>query len=406
VEHARSTDEADVWDDAVTDLLDRAKMVQPDELAWQVNAAAREVAEITIYLIDHEQVRLWALPERGKPTPPPVDVEGTAAGRAFTQVSTQPPDADGDDSRWWVPLIDGAERLGVAMVIPRRPAAIDAETFTEYAQRLIGLVGHLVSVKFPYGDALHQVRRTRPMTPASELLMPLLPPLTFSCPRLVVSAILEPCYDVGGDAFDYAVDGSLARFTVLDGMGRGMSAGLTSAAAIAAVRATRRAGDDLVAMAAAADDVLCEQFPDLRYVTAVLAELDLETGKLRYVNAGHPPPMLIRDGRVTGTLTGGRRMPLGLPEPVEGGTADLEPGDRLLLYTDGVTEAYAPNGERFGAERLVDLTERCTGEKLPAPETLRRLSHQVLAHQAGRPADDATLMLVEWSEAAAERTQP
>jgi sigma-B regulation protein RsbU (phosphoserine phosphatase) len=84
----------------------------------------------------------------------------------------------------------------------------------------------------------------------------------------------------------------------------------------------------------------------------------------------------------------------------------LEPGDRLVLYTDGVTEARAVGGERFGLDRLVDLVERHAGAGLPAPETLRRLAHAVIGHQAGPPADDATLMLVEWSTAASKRTVP
>jgi len=78
----------------------------------------------------------------------------------------------------------------------------------------------------------------------------------------------------------------------------------------------------------------------------------------------------------------------------------LEPGDRLLLHTDGVTEARDSEGVPFGLDRLVDLTERHEAADLPAPETLRRVVHAVLEHQNGRLQDDATLMLVEWSTTA------
>jgi sigma-B regulation protein RsbU (phosphoserine phosphatase) len=173
------------------------------------------------------------------------------------------------------------------------------------------------------------------------------------------------------------------------------------------MRAARRDLQGLYAMARAADAALIEQFPDLRFVTAVLAELDMETGLLRYINAGHPAPMLIRRGRVVKTLDGGRRMPLGLDDSaIDVGQEVLEPGDRLLIHTDGVTEAHNRDGERFGVRRLADLTERCMADRLPAPETLRRLAHTVLAHQGGRPSDDATLLLLEWSPEAAERTRP
>ena len=85
----------------------------------------------------------------------------------------------------------------------------------------------------------------------------------------------------------------------------------------------------------------------------------------------------------------------------------FQPDDMLLLYTDGVTEARtAGGGDRFGVPRLIDLVERNAGAGLPAPETLRRVALAVLDHQGGPPADDATLMLVQWSSAAALNTVP
>jgi phosphoserine phosphatase RsbU/P len=395
------------WDAAIVDLLARAHRAQPDELSSTINASTRPLGvDVTVYLIDHEQERLWALPEQGKPTPPSLPVDGTLAGRAFTSVQSTPGRDQDVTYRLWVPMVDGSERLGVAEVIAHRVPA-DPVAFANRCEDLIGLVGHLMTVKMPYGDRLQTVRRTRPMTAAGELILQMLPPLTFSCRRMVVSAVLEPCYDVGGDAFDYAVDGPIARIMVLDAMGNGLKAALTSATTLASIRAARRAGQDLSGMARAADAAVVEQFPDLRFVTGVLAELDMDTGVLRYVNAGHPAPILIRDGRVVRTLTGGRRMPLGIGDStIEMGVETLQPGDRLLLYTDGVTEAYGRNGERFGAGRLVDVAERCMAAGLAAPETLRRLVHTVLAHQGGRPSDDATFLLFEWSREAGERTEP
>jgi sigma-B regulation protein RsbU (phosphoserine phosphatase) len=152
---------------------------------------------------------------------------------------------------------------------------------------------------------------------------------------------------------------------------------------------------------------LLEQFTDARFATAVLGELDLETGRLRYINAGHPAPLLLRAGRMVRELGGGRRMPLGLDDPeVELAEEILEPDDRLLLYTDGVTEANAGDGERFGLDRLVDLVERHSRSGLPAPEILRRLTHAVMEHQGGTPDDDATMVLVQWSGTAAAKTVP
>jgi phosphoserine phosphatase RsbU/P len=392
---------------ALVDLLQRAHLCQPDQLPAEINeAVARLGLELTVYLVDYEQHRLWPLTQPGKPAGEPLSVDGTLAGRAFASVRTM---AGGDahrPDRLWVPMIDGSERLGVVEVVLREVPP-DLPDLREFCESIVGLVGHLVTVKLPYGDVFEQVRRTQPMTAAAELLLASLPPLTFSCHRLVISAVLEPSYDVGGDAYDYAVDGSLAQFMVLDAMGRGMRAGLTCVVAIAAMRTARRENKGLYAIGRAADLVLAEHFGDQRFVTGVIGELDMDTGRLRYINAGHPAPLLLRNGRAVRVLTGGRRMPLGLDDStIELGEENLEPGDRLLLYTDGVIEARDGAGDLFGTERLVDLAERSAVAELPAPETLRRLAHSVMQHQGGLPTDDATIMLVEWSEKAAERTQP
>jgi serine phosphatase RsbU (regulator of sigma subunit) len=108
--------------------------------------------------------------------------------------------------------------------------------------------------------------------------------------------------------------------------------------------------------------------------------------------------VLLRRGRAVGVLDRGRRMPLGLDDPaIEIAEQTLEPGDRLLFYTDGFTEARDERGEEFGLRRLVDFAERHAAAGLPVPETLRRLSHDVLDHQHGGLRDDATLLLISWS---------
>jgi serine phosphatase RsbU (regulator of sigma subunit) len=85
----------------------------------------------------------------------------------------------------------------------------------------------------------------------------------------------------------------------------------------------------------------------------------------------------------------------GLRSPVTG-SEQLEPGDSVLLYTDGVTEARSPAGDFFGERRLVDLIVRNLAAGLPAPETMRRVVHALLEHQQGRLDDDASLLLVQW----------
>jgi serine phosphatase RsbU (regulator of sigma subunit) len=238
----------------------------------------------------------------------------------------------------------------------------------------------------------------------------LLPPRTFATDRVVVSAVLEPHNQVAGDAFDYNVDGDVVDLAVFDAAGHDLRASMTTALAITAIRNTRRGGeDDLAAMAACADELIAAQPGPLQFATAVLARLDTTTGVIDVLNAGHPAPLLIRSGKVVKELGAPPRMPLGI-QPLSGRPTtaqirreQLEPDDRLLFYTDGVTEARDHTGEFFGEERLVELTERAAASGLSAPEMLRRLVIAVLDHQNGRLQDDATLLIAEWSPDAHQR---
>jgi serine phosphatase RsbU (regulator of sigma subunit) len=99
---------------------------------------------------------------------------------------------------------------------------------------------------------------------------------------------------------------------------------------------------------------------------------------------------------VVKTLWGDSGLPLGLGDPGEEAEESLEPGDQVVFFTDGVTEARDPEGLFFGADRLADLVSRASAGGNPPPETLRRLVHSILDHQAGDLQDDATAMLVEW----------
>ncbi|HET8659632.1 MAG TPA: PP2C family protein-serine/threonine phosphatase [Micromonosporaceae bacterium] len=414
------------WHRALARILHEAHLAAPDSLGQLVSSAVGALdVELTTYLVDMEQRSLRALPATSRPASgvdlrPPgghprgderLPVEGTMAGRAFTSLRTVV--AHERPSRLWVPIVDGTERLGVLEVVLPEQMSPDDAVVREGCLLLAGLTGHLIMSKQAYGDTLQRTRRSRPMSTSAELLWQMLPPSTFATERFVLTAMLEPCYEVGGDGFDYAVGNAAIHLAVLDAVGRGLSASMTCAVALSAMRAARRAGGGLHAMAEAADQALTSQFTDHRFVTAILAELDENSGRLRYVNAGHPLPLVLRGGKAVLTLGGGHRLPLGLGHETartggagELGEAVLEPGDRLLLHTDGVTDARRADGERSGLAHLVDLAERYSTAGLPTAETLRRLSHAVLDQQGGRLRDDATLLLVEWSRLAAQRSVP
>jgi serine phosphatase RsbU (regulator of sigma subunit) len=173
---------------------------------------------------------------------------------------------------------------------------------------------------------------------------------------------------------------------------------------VGSYRHSRRAGLSLSGTYAAADQTIAALFGGERFVTGQLARLDCVTGRLHWLNAGHPLPLLVRGARVVGTLACEPVPPLGLGlgQP-EIATTALEPGDRILFYTDGVTEGRNLAGEPFGEARLADLLVRETLAGQPAAETMRRLAHAILAHQGRTPRDDATMVFLEWPGPSGDR---
>ena len=160
-----------------------------------------------------------------------------------------------------------------------------------------------------------------------------------------------------------------------------------------------------MATVAEIDQALEDAAPDT-YATGIFAELDTRAGTFRYTVAGHPAPLLMRDGKIVKSLEGGRRILLGFPgREVPVATEALEPGDWIVLYTDGIVEARSARGRMFGLERLISLLQRCAANRQSAPESLRRIVHQVLEHQQGVLQDDATIVLVQWMTALEHRME-
>ncbi|PTA46994.1 phosphatase [Micromonospora sp. RP3T] len=367
----------------------------PDELSLLVSSAAPAVgaSEIVIYLADYTQSSLVPMPGAG-PARDELTIETTLAGRAFTSLEVQRAPAHPD--RLWVPLLLGCERLGVLEVVS--PVAADPASDRPAWELAVNVAQLLVNRRL-YGDVVERIRRRLPMQVAAEIVWGLLPPLTFATDDLVITAILEPCYDVGGDIFDYALNDDVLSVGLFDTCGHGIKASALASLVVSAYRNARRTGLDLVDTAISIDRWVRAEHPGT-FATALLAELDRRTGLLRIINAGHPGAMLLRDGRAVRALPGPTALPLGLgnlsgkrPRVHE---EALHPGDRILAYTDGITDARGDNKERFGLDRLVDFVERALNDRLPSPETMRRLIRAVLAYQRDELDDDATALFLEW----------
>ncbi len=315
-------------------------------------------------------------------------LEGTLVGRAF---------ATGDplvaDSTCWLPLVDGAERLGVLELECSAGTPSPEELLREVAAVLVLVI---VSVR-RYSDVWLRTRRAQEMTAAAEAQWDLLPPLATATHDVAVSGVLEPAYEIGGDSFDYALNDGRVDLAIVDAIGHGMSAVLMSTSAINSLRNSRRERRTLEDSYRQADSIIDQHFGNSNYVTGQFGSLDLETGVLTWVNAGHLLPMLVRNGSYVGELQCRPSMPMGLGGPVvEIAQETLQRGDRVLFYTDGISESLSPAGGRFGQERLADYLVRATLDGLPGAETVRRLSAAVGDHVGAGLNDDATMLLVEY----------
>jgi len=320
-------------------------------------------------------------------------VEGTLAGRAFTIGEPAVSDREGY-ARVWVPVLEQTARVGVlAVSLP------DAGDDSLRQAELLGVFAGLALAGMSrVTDAPRVRRQDRSMSLPASMQWDLLPPWGIKMPGALVAGILEPAYDIAGDAYDYAAADGVLHFAIMDGMGHGIGSTLLADLAVGAYRHARRSGIPAQAVHTAIDEAVTSGYDDLSFTTGLIGTLTAGTGRLEWTCAGHPPPLLLRGTNVVAELECDPTVPFGLGTgvPAVCGT-DLEPDDAVLLYTDGVTEAHAPGGEPFGLDRLADLLERESASAHHPEELLRRLVRAVLEHQHGQLRDDATMLLLRWT---------
>lgn len=373
--------------------------------AHEVSAVVAEegraigISALVLYLVDYEQTTLVPVPGPDTGGREPLSVQGTIAGRTYAAGTILDIEVD-EGRRVWLPLLDGTERMGVVeMTLQGARSELSASTLA-VIERYTHLVAGVIIAKDAYSDVFKVLRRRRELTTATELVREMVPPSVMATGDFVLSAVLEPAYDIGGDAYDYALnDDDVLHLGIFDGVGHGLAAAGIATFALAAYRQSRRRGVTLPVLYDAIDVEVAEQYPYGRYVTACLAQLDVTSGRLRWISAGHPPPLLLRSGRFVKGLEVKPSPPMGLglaDGPPAVGEESLEPGDMILFYTDGLTESRRRDGTLFTVERLAEFIERQAGSGEAAPETLRRLREAIIERGEGALRDDATAVLVEW----------
>ncbi len=404
-------------------LLSQSHLIRPGDVTAALAEAARPLglSAPRVYLADMQQQHLMPLPEdeeqasRGQAAAEPLLIETTTAGQAYRAVEiqhvldTQASQDWQNAYRVWVPLADGADLLGV---LGLTATDTDEDTLAR-CRALASLAGLMVTAKARVSDTYARAQRSRKMSLQGEMIWALLPPRAFATEHVLLSAFLEPAYEAGGDGFDYSMLGDRLHVSLFDALGHNLSAGLLTSVCLASCRSSRRSGGSLGDTVARADQAIVRQFGDYRFVTALLAELDVGTGQLSWVCRGHPAPLLIRGNRTVTEFNRPPELPLGLSVVDADGEVDdsiveapvvevtvhteqLVPGDRVLFYTDGVTEGHTTGGTPFGVERLGQFVIEHTAAGTPAPEMMRQLNHEIMDHQSGELRDDATVVMVEW----------
>ncbi|MCS7156675.1 MAG: SpoIIE family protein phosphatase [Blastocatellia bacterium] len=294
--------------------------------------------------------------------------------------------------------VSPASRQIIGMIYVDNP--MSAGVFTEWDLQLLTMVASVAAIKIENTLLLEQrlenERIKQQLAQARDLQLQLLPITPPEVPGYDLTGISFPCYEVGGDYFDFICvpDGELV-FALGDVSGKGMDAAILMSALHASVRAQALTVASVAEMAAAVNRYLVETTAPNKFATLWLGRLNPRTHELRYVNAGHNPPLLMRaHGEVEFLEEGG--IPVGILGEVayEEGSLRLEPGDVLVLFSDGISESTNEQGEEFGVARLVEVVRR--HRELRAA-SLRDRIEEALSLFVGkrRPADDMTLLILK-----------
>jgi len=278
-----------------------------------------------------------------------------------------------------------------------------AHSFTEDDLRVLTALANVAAAKIEnvrlLEESLEKRRMEEDMRMAAEIQTGLLPSSAPRIPGWDLAGSNQPCRTVGGDYYDFAVERGRLLLALGDVSGKGTGAALLMTVLRAAVRA-HWMEPSLADAVSRINRTVCQNVPSSKYVTFFLASLDPASGHLDYVNAGHNPPILVRAGGDVEKLTFGGLV-LGIFEGVsyEGGSVVMEQGDTLIVYSDGVTETWDPDGEEFGEDKLVALTvaDRAKGADAVQAGILREIES---FEQGARATDDRTLVVLKREERA------
>jgi sigma-B regulation protein RsbU (phosphoserine phosphatase) len=326
---------------------------------------------------------------------------GTAERRTFDVLNTE----------LLLPLLGRNRLMGVVSLGPKRSESAWSRTDLQMLQTVARQTGLALEVSelahSLAAEAAQRERVNREMEIAREVQERLFPQ---QMPAVLGGSIAGACraaLGVGGDYYD-VIDFGDGRIglAVGDVSGKGISAALLMASLRASLRGvTLDSPRDFARLMHKVNRLVYEASASNRYATFFFAAFDPATRKLECVNAGHNPPVLLRNGRVIRLEADGPVVGLLPFAPYTEQTLTLEPGDLLLLYTDGISEAMTTEDEEWGEERMIAAaTAVC---KLPAQEIMHALFTAADAFTAGAPQhDDMTILILKLDQSAQLMGEP
>lgn len=293
-----------------------------------------------------------------------------------------------------VPLWNEREVIGLIYV-----DNLDSrDAFSQSDLRLLGLIANMAAVKVENARLLlaqiEQARLAEQLQVAAQIQRRLLPQVDPEVAGYEVRGLSHPCYEIGGDYYDYLWRGEeRLALVVADVSGKGVGAALLMAAFQASLRTLASGEADPVALVTQLNRVITENSLASKFVTIFYAELDPSTHTLEYVNAGHNPPLCLRGTAIHKLAATGPVVGL-LPDATyRSERIVLQPGELLTLYTDGITECEDIEEREFGEERLARFVLEHGHRSLD--DLSRRLLVALGEFSAGTPRkDDSTLILL------------
>ena len=245
-------------------------------------------------------------------------------------------------------------------------------------------------------EQLERQRLERELEVASEIQQRFQPTSAPHLDGYELQGISFPCYEIGGDYYDFIRRASGNLVVALgDVSGKGTAAALLMSSLHAAVHAQFDTHNSIAETISAVNRYLVESIPANRFVTLFYAELNPKDGEIAFLNAGHNPPLIVRTGGTMEQLAAGG-LPLGIMAEADfrEGHTKLNPGDVLVIYSDGVSEAVSPTGEEFGPTRLYEAVSRNLDAS--AAGIRDRIESALTKFSQGTPAaDDITLVIVK-----------